>query len=269
MIKVLYENCIQGESAYNEDCYGYNQCCAWVIDRATDVFGRGAFGGKDEVAQYVTKLSNRINGQCFADKSLKNILLDAVNSLYAEMATPQTDLVKECELPTFTIAFVRICGGIAEYLILGDCSISYYENNMPVLLTDTRITEFSRVNRTKLKAYIDENGHAPVDKEIYRDTRSKVNLPDGYPAGSVRGTGIDSAIVGRFRLKKGDRLIMFSDGLLDYIRMDQNKLKSFFDAGQIDAELDRMYAFLEDEEQYKMAPRPKKKDDCTILLMEV
>lgn len=269
MIKILYENCIQGEAAYNEDSYGYTESCAWVIDGATDVFGRGAFGGKDEVARYVAKLSDMIGSRCFAEKSLKNILKDSVSGLYSEMASPQIDLIDECELPTFAISFLRIRGTYAEFLILGDCSISYLKNNAPVLLTDTRIADFSKINREKLKVYLDEHGHVPEDKAIFRDTRSKINLPEGYPIGSVRGTGIMSSMVGRIRIKKGDRLIMFSDGLLDYIKADRNRLGNFFDAGIIDSELERMNAFLEDEEQYNNAPRPKKKDDCTILLMEV
>lgn len=272
MSGILYENSIKGNEDANEDGYGHVNNYAWVIDGATDVFKRKALGVPHEVSWYIDQLVNKLYKQCqsYCDNiPLDVVLKSAVDSVYNDIYTPELESIRECELPTFALALVRISESRADYLIMGDCCVSFVKNGNPEILTDQRLTKFSKINRKKLSNYIAINGSAPANMEIFCETRSRANTPDGYPIGSIRGTGIPNAVKGSFKITPGERILMFSDGLLDYIRSDGNRLINFFNEVYINNELDRMYHFLRDEEQYLKSPRPKKVDDCTILLMEV
>ena len=268
-MKVIFKMCRKGTVIVNEDVCGHAGEYAWVIDGATDVFDVHAMGIEHEVAWYVRRLSGCIRKACQQGGSTADVLRRAGKSVFEGKPVWSLKNYPEYQLPTYAICLVRHSREQLDYLILGDCCLGVPSGGRLQLLTDTRITAFSMRNRDLLKAYIEQNGIMPEDKVLFQSTRLKANAPDGYPIGSVFGSGISMALTGCVPVPEEHRFLMFSDGLLDYVRYDPESLARFMNQGQIREEITKMYAFLKDNTRFKSSPRPKKVDDCTMMLLEV
>ena len=105
----------------------------------------------------------------------------------------------------FAFVFCREIDNRFEYLIIGDCYLIYNEK----IITDNRISEFSKLNLLKLKM------NKLTEKKrltIFRDTRLKANRNDGYPIGSMNPNSIKSALKGNVSLQELNRFMIMSDG---------------------------------------------------------
>lgn len=271
-MKELFVLCEKGDGQVNEDVCGMCSSFAWVIDGATDVFFRKALFPCNEVNRYVNALNERIKqyAPSYQPEQLQELLSDAIASLYVELNSGgQLTNIAEYEMPTFTVAMVSVSADVLRYLVIGDCFISYLSDCGIQMITDTRITRFSQYNRNMLKAHYTIS-NSPVDmQKVYQATRKNANQPDGYPIGSVRGSGIIHAVTGKIQLQPHERFLICSDGFLDYYRDNSADNLRFFNPDTIQLEILKMKQFLEDDFQFRLAPRPKKKDDCTIMLLEV
>ncbi len=268
-MNVIFQMCRKGSVIINEDVCGHAGAYAWVIDGATDVFETHSLGVEHEVTWYVQRLSACIQAACRRGGTPEEVLSRAVKAVSEDERIRSLRDIPEYKLPTYAVCLTRLCPERLSYLILGDCCLCVPDGGTLRLLTDTRITAFSTRNRELLKAYIEDNGAMPKDKGLYQNTRSRANAPDGYPIGSVYGSGIPVALKGEVPVSEGSRFLMFSDGLLDYVRYDPDSLTRFLDPDLIREEIGKMYAFLNDSAQFMTRPRPKKVDDCTIMLLEV
>lgn len=272
-MRELFVFCEKGDGEVNEDVCGMCGSFAWVIDGATDVFHQKALFQKHEVSKYVNALNERIlqYAHLYQPTELRELLNDAIQSLYADLnQRGKLTNIQEYKLPMFTIAIVSVFENTLRYAILGDCFISYLteHNHRVEMITDTRITKFSKHNREKLKAYY-TNSDSTIDmQEVYQNTRKNANAPNGYPIGSVRGSGLMDALTGTILLPDHARFLICSDGLLDYFQNNADGNLQFFELETIHAEIKKMKQFLSDDRRFRLAPRPKKKDDCTIMLME-
>lgn len=270
-MRVLYEYCEKGESSVNEDIYGVCGSYAWVIDGATDVFKAQSLFPQNEVSQYVTLLNKKLI-QLSGDMAPAHeaLLLDkAITDLYAELNSSHSlDLVPEFILPTFAIAIISQCGNTVSYFILGDCFFSTLSPLGTLLYTDKRIAKFSKENRRMIKEHY-KTHRSPIAVERFQAVRAMANSSDGYPIGSVRGTGIKSAITGTIELVKNKRILLCSDGFLDYFKQNCLRNRNFFYEETIESEIIKAELFAKNEALFENNPRPKKLDDRTLLLLEM
>ena len=266
---VYYE---KGDGLVNEDVYGHSGQFAWVIDGATDVFGISNIFVEHDVSNYVTCLNRAISDiACdYSPCQIGQLVEDALHSVYCDLdIDKKAGDIPEYMQPTFAIAMVAASDETIYYLILGDCFISFPSKSGFDLLIDDRISRFSKRNRRKLRAFFQKNNRMPDSPEIYQHTRSKANAQDGYPIGSVRGTGIPFAKSGSFHMKQGQRFIICSDGFLDYYRINSANNINFFSLSSIQKEIDAMNSFLSDDAVFFSNLRPHRTDDRTLMLMEV
>ncbi len=270
-MRVIYEFCKQGESVANEDACGYKSFYAWVIDGATDVYNMNTLKKPNEVSWYVKRLNKKLKAEAgIRDDTNERIISYAIKELYEELnGDGLLESVPDYTLPTFAISMIKVKNQILNYYLLGDCTIAILHNHKIITLKDERVREYSIYNRKKIKKYIDNHPNENVPKELFQETRKKANREDGYPIGMINGKGITDGILGEIDVFERDRILIYSDGLLDYISAHQNALESFFDEEKIPDELERMYEFLSNNANYSKSPRPKKVDDSTLLLLEV
>lgn len=264
--------CKKGEGLVNEDFCGYSGHFAWVIDGATDVFQRNCLFEANEVCRYVSFLNSTLHmlaGKYKPDQ-LVPFVSDAVSTVFRELdIEKKAKEIPEYMLPTYSMAVVAAEGEKLFYFILGDCFISFQTRSGIRLLIDERIDKFSKHNRALLKEYYAKNKQMPESLLIYQETRAKANAPDGYPIGSVQGSGISNAVIGTVRLTDGQKFLICSDGFLDYFRLDDANIERFFSLNSVDNEISAMKAFLTDEKRYYAEIRPKRIDDCTLMLLEI
>ena len=273
-MKVLYKFSRKGDGLANEDICGNCNQFAWVIDGATDVFQKGTFYTEDEVAWYVRQLNEQITSVCSTQVTQasdpKALIKRATLALYEHLQNDyDLNNVQDYMLPTFALAMFCLKGKTMCYYLLGDCTISYMHNGKILSLRDKRIEKFSKDNRKKLKEYLHKTNSTNVPLSLYQETRMKANTEGGYPIGMVSGRGIGKGITGEVSLTKGDKILIYSDGFLDYINNNEFALNGLFDCEKIEEEISRMYEFLNDSNEYANRPRPKKIDDSTLMLLEV
>ena len=65
----------------------------------------------------------------------------------------------------------------------------------------------------------------------------KANAENGYPIGMITGRGLEQGITGEVSLSDGDRILIYSDGFLDYMNYDTSALGRFFNQREIEYEL--------------------------------
>ena len=254
----------------NEDTAGHLGSCAWVIDGATDVFSDRKSGNAISVSRYVKLLQTFIEHHCREERSLEEILRSAVKELYQQLLQEDESIAKapEYQLPTFAVAMIRILNHSMEYYVLGDCVISYLAGGKISWIRDERISAFSKYNREQMKKNSLDPRNNSSAREIYRNTRRKANAPDGYYIGSMRGSGLQMGLSGSLPLDPGDRVILFSDGFLDYLNDNPEKIRCFFAADSLRREISLVKEYLENDQIYLKELRPKQIDDRSILLLE-
>ena len=271
-MRELFVFCEKGDNLVNEDVFGISGQFAWVIDGATDVFHRNAIFPDAEVSRYVNILNQRITQYApdYRPNQIHQLLMDAITSVYDDLnCNAALDDIPEYELPTFAVAMAGVERNILHYVILGDCFLSYLSTGGFPIITDIRISDFSKHNRERLKEYYSDPDHSPDPQTIFQSTRKKANTIDGYPIGSVRGSGIPNALTGEIPMADNSRLILCSDGFLDYYRSNAENNVNFFKIETIREEIENMKQYLSDDFRFSNDPRPKKIDDSTIMLMEV
>lgn len=270
-MKVIYQFSKKGAGKANEDILGVVKNYAWVLDGATDVFNNNTFNVEDEVSWYMNLLQQTIAEYCSKtnNKDLCQVLSESVISLYDRLSLQYNITnVPSYVTPTFAAAMIGAFENDLYYYILGDCTVAYNHNGMINIIDDKRIKQHSKNNRILIKEYMAENQFAITPIELFRSTRSKANSKGGYPIGTISGEGLTHGITGKVPLNDGDRVLVFSDGILDYVKAKPDSIPKLFH-DNISEEINHLYAFLNDERAFFESPRPKKIDDVSIVLVEV
>ena len=204
----------RGDRDENEDTYGCIENAFWVIDGATDLFDLGLSKG-DDVAFYVQNLSHEISGNFNINKSLSEIVREAILGTNKKCKI-DTTMYETYKFPSFAIAIVRYTDNRLEYLVLGDCSIIAKVNGEIIEITDTRIAEFSDLNKKGIEK-MREQGTLNHNSELslFQRTRSYMNIENGYWIGSVDPVGVSHALTGEFEIDDKTQIICCTDGFIE------------------------------------------------------
>lgn len=225
-MKVLFEYSEGCQKHINQDCYGYKDNIFWVIDGATDVFGKNYISASGDVYWVVQQLNQELhNGDTsLALKEYVRSAIDKVNS-NAESLSPLIHDIPPNFLPTYSICCVRYEKNLLEYLCLGDCSV-FVSNSPLTRYTDERIYPFHlAVNKVKNQYCKDVNlYHTEVLKKV-REIKQYINIKDGYWIGTLDANVIDHAIFGKISIQPNERFLICSDGFRPSI--DESQLVSF------------------------------------------
>lgn len=161
----------------NEDFTGAVPTAAVLID------GAGIPGGASVCRHGVAWYASRLGG------SLLGLLAGApergLPALLAEAIEQVTDGHRgTCDVadpisPSATVAVLRVSGGLAEYLVLGDSVVVLDEGDdtPPLVLTDPRETVVCRPYRAVLEATAEDSDD---HRRVLRDMRANRNRPGGF-----------------------------------------------------------------------------------------
>ena len=247
MIKIEFLKSIQGSEKENEDVADFYKNYCWIIDGATDLFESSNKIGCS-VGEIVNQISVQISKFCDDRKTLEEILIASISQVSQQFFDfrnhSQTFFSK---LPTFSIIFCREIDNQFEYLILGDCYLIYDGN----VITDNRISRFSKMNKMKLKNALKQSSTiSPNDRlSILQAVRLKANARDGYPIGSMYPDSIKNAIKGSFTHDQLNSFIIMSDGFYSFYNSDKPLLE-ISNYIEFDLGIDNVYG---------------KKDDASVL----
>lgn len=247
MIKVKYVDSIKGSSKENEDVVSfYNNYC-WIIDGATDVFDTTTQNGFS-VFTFVNEVSSELSLLCNDKKSLENIISQAISNVTLKYFS-SFDFSEDyfAKLPTFSFIFCREIDNNFEYLMLGDCFLIIDGK----IITDKRISEFSRKNRLKLEESMLKNKEINEKARlmIFRETRLKANKIGGYPIGSMNPNCVKSALKGRFSVVNIQRFVLMSDGYYNFYDPSKSLVENSMEISS-NYRIDKLYG---------------KKDDASVL----
>ena len=271
-MRILYSFSQKGDREVNEDVCGFTKNCAWVVDGATDVFKLQTFREKYEVNWYVNELHKKLkNNFCIDNVDIHWIIKQSVKALYDELVSEYSfSSIPVYKLPTFAIAAVRINeDNTMNYYILGDCSIVYVHNHRICSLKDRRLNQFSQINRQKIKDYQKAHGISFPPNHLFQEIRGKANSPDGYPIGSIDGTGLDKGLTGTIELFPDDKVLIYSDGFEDYFISNPDIENRFLREDLLPNEIEKMYDYLKDLNEFLSNPRPRRIDDASLILLSV
>ncbi|MDN3019212.1 protein phosphatase 2C domain-containing protein [Paenibacillus sp. BSR1-1] len=275
-MKKLFSYTEKGIAKYNEDQVGISKNVVWVIDGATPLFQKNFFSNQNDVVWLAEQINNRLPDFVDDALSLEDILLQTVQQIEQDAYRIKEDLdtIKEYELPTFTIAMVRIIDQQLEYYVLGDCGALLESSDGTITyLTDKRLERFNERNK---QAIITIQSIAPPEErerlklEALMNTRKLLNKENGYWVGSIDGKGIPHGITGKMEVAKNAKVLLFSDGyasLFELYKLIDIHDFSFNEAA-IQNTIKQVRATEEQDSNCVLYPRPKKSDDLTVILIE-
>ena len=265
--RVVHSVCRKGDGDFNEDVVGVAHSCAWVIDGATDVFNSHLLCKENEVGWYVGQLNAALKRYANDTTPLVDVLRSAVDDVARDIVqSVGKPNAPEYQLPTFAVALVRISETTLEYCLLGDCSVYALNERGSTLVRDRRIKPFSAENRQHLKELPPSD--AEGRRSLFQATRARANAPDGYPIGSVWGSGVDRSLSGSVALEEGSRVLICSDGIMDYLDVTPGATEAIAYADDLSVELVEIDRFYHSDERFRLDPRPKRIDDQSILVLE-
>lgn len=245
MLKLKTALSIKGTTSENEDVLGIKDNYFWVIDGATDLFDcKDSLGVT--VAQCMGMISDELYKVCGTTNSLRDDLKLVVANI-SKCLLEDKELTREgyAKLPTYSFVYGVLKGDLVSYVVLGDC----YLVSGSQVVTDGRISEFSKFNREKIEEYlanVSEEYLPKVRKGVFRETRLKANSVGGYPIGSLDAGSLDNAISGS--LDVSDGFVVMLDGFYKFYKTVNN----VSDALSViyDVEVDEVYG---------------KRDDATVI----
>ncbi|MFY1599512.1 hypothetical protein [Micromonospora sp. WMMD737] len=197
----------QGDAARdNEDWVHVSQDLVLVLDGATARTDTGCVHG---VAWFVGQL-----GQAIVERTRQSSLPAAVAASIPYVA----GLHPECDLshpgtPSAAVGALRIRGGVAEYLVLGDVSVVLDTGDQARVITDDRVSLTASAERAEADRY--PIGAAEKQAALLRMKQQELaarNSPGGYWVAETNPAAVDHALTGQTRLDYLRRFAVLSDG---------------------------------------------------------
>ncbi|MGP4101720.1 integrase [Nonomuraea sp. KM90] len=174
----------------NEDFTGALPAAAVLIDGA-GIPGTASIC-RHGVAWYANRLGGGLLGLLSLDRGLPSLLAEAIEQVTD--AHRDTCDVADPISPSATVAVLRLSGGLAEYLVLGDSFLVLDPaEGEPLVVSDPREVIISRSYEPAIRAA------APGSDErhrLLRDLRANRNRPGGFWLAKDDPRAADEAITG-------------------------------------------------------------------------
>lgn len=266
-------------SRTNEDAFGYDAQCAWVLDGSTGLNGKRlvAEEGSSDAQWYAAAFSDYLKSNLpTKEGTLPEIFSHGVRTVWAEFERQAGGSVKREDVPCCVGVSVRIKDGFLEYISIGDCCLLVrYKDGKVTEYLDTRHCALDQ-NTMRLAVQLSEEEGLPISQcrpqilPELRRVRMTVNTPEGYIALADDPDAILQAKTGRIPVSQIRDVCMISDGFGEYYNMFRlaDGPEEFMDAvkkNQPGELFDRLLEAQKTDPDYKAYPRFKLSDDATLL----
>lgn len=276
--------CTPGSNEFNEDICGFKDNVVWVLDGATGLNKNNYMPDGTDARWYSCWWDKYLRENIDDDVSLDDVMKKGIRKIKKEFeenllnydGSKFEDLSK-IELPTASIALLRLCSGYFEYFILGDCRI-YTDKNGSKKLSDDSVSildaevfdsmkamnDFGLINFSEIKNRV---------KPQIIENRLKNNTEGGYWILSFDERAIDNAFKGKIAIYDNMKVLMASDGYYAlsekyHIFPEEELLEHTISKGVVSM-FNILRKFEEEEDNIRFIPRFKKMDDCTCVLFDI
>lgn len=263
----------------NEDAFGYDVDCAWVLDGATGLNGKRLVaqeGGSD--AQWYSSAFSEFLRQHLPNSNmpLNELFSNGVKTVWAEFERRAGHTVQREDVPCAAGTAVRIKEGFLEYICVADCCllVRYQDGTVKEFLDDT-ICVLDRHSMAMAAEIARKKGLqvSQCRQDIMprlRRVRMTMNTPEGYIALADNPNTVLKTVSGKIPLEQIKDVCMVSDGFSEYYNMFSlaDSLENFMDQVENtppEALFDRLIAAQREDEALQKFPRFKLSDDSTIL----
>ena len=263
----------------NEDSFGFDTHCAWVLDGSTGLNGKRLVAEEDSSdAQWYSKAFSEFlkNNLPQSEETLPVLFSRGVKTVWAAFKEKAGGSVSREDVPCTVGTAVRIKDGFLEYICIGDCSllVRYQDGTVKEYLDDT-ICGFDK-NSIAMAVRIAEEEGIPASQcrsrilPELRRVRMTMNTPEGYISLADNSETVLDAVNGKIPLSQIRDVCMVSDGFSEYYNMFglAKSLEDFVDQAEKTPHkelFDRLLAVQREDETLEKFPRFKLSDDATIL----
>lgn len=265
----------------NEDYVGYNNKAAWILDGATALGENHFLDGKSDASFYVSHFSNELDDR-IADIEIP--LREVFRSTIAKISDSFKEKfnyakIKPYELPSASMAVVRINGTRLECATLGDCKIlvSYdgevkrFSQSTKLELLDLEVIQ--KIKKIQIDGEIDfANVRAKIKNDL-QTNRALMNRSNGYwvlgfdprAADYIDCIELDSSVVGD--------ILLISDGFLHLVDTfakfsDEELLCQVVEKG-VENVKSILRELEKDDKNCVKYPRLKPSDDASAILLRL
>jgi hypothetical protein len=200
-----------GTSAANEDFTGAIPTAAVLID------GAGVSGIESICRHGVAWYAHHLGGELLSllsldsDRSLPMLLSEAIGRI-ADAHRDTCDLADPSS-PSATVAILRLSGGRAEYLVLGDSLLVLDRAGGPLVVTDPREVALSRPYRIALEAAAKESAEYDQVRSDFIDVlRANRNQAGGFWVAKDDPRAAVEAITGSYAISELSSAVLLSNG---------------------------------------------------------
>jgi len=201
-----------------EDRVGIVEHWAWAIDGATGLVSERLFPGASDASWFVDALDLALRAEAAGATSTPANLLERV-LMRVRAAVPDVDRL--CSLsaermPSAACAIVRMMETRVSYVIVGDCSLMFRRNGVPVRLTDPRPMATEAPILDEVKRLQSRGASLAERREVIMPLlvarRRSMNQPGGYCSLDLTGAGINTSLSGVVELPDDGKCVLCTDG---------------------------------------------------------
>jgi hypothetical protein len=210
-MRVTMTTAAAGTSNANEDFAGAIPTAAVLID------GAGVSGiesiCRHGVAWYAHHLGGELLGllSLHADLGLSTLLSEAIERI-ADAHRDTCDLADPSS-PSATVAILRLAGGHADYLVLGDSVLVLDRAGDPLVVSDPREVILSQPYRTALGAAAEGSvEHEQVRSDFIDALRANRNEPGGFWVAKEDPRAAVEALTGSCATSELSSAVLLSNG---------------------------------------------------------
>ena len=265
-------------SEVNEDFFGFEDDCAWVLDGSTGLNRRRLVApvGSTDAQWYADSFSKYLSGHLNETAlSLPEIFSRGVKHVWGMFVKRATFSIGQADVPCCLGTAVRRVGSQLEYICIGDCVllIGFRDGTAKELFDPAlRALDNNVIEHGMIIAKEKGISFSECIPQLYpelRQNRALANKPDGYYALSNDWESIKKAKTGIIPLDCIQDICLLSDGFAQYYQLF--KLVSgpgpFLRAIR-NKETEKLYEELlsaqKADESMDQHPRLKLSDDATI-----
>ncbi len=263
----------------NEDEFYMTKSYAFVIDGATGLTKANVTNEKDDVAWYAKTLKKHLITSLKQDKSLCEIVKDALSKTNADFKKFLTS-VKLDIYPSACLTAIKIKNDMLEYYTIGDSQllIKFKDGSIKLILDKSveKLDEFAidRMVEIAKEKNINVVEARQAINDILIGNRSLMNTDEGYYILSSDENAVKHGLFGQFPLKEIDCVLGCSDGFAEiYYLFKKYSFEKMFKLLKSDKTLldfnNELKALQENDKGCNKFPRTKKRDDCSAFYVEL
>ncbi|MBF9127931.1 protein phosphatase 2C domain-containing protein [Plantactinospora sp. S1510] len=197
----------------NEDFTGAVPTAAVLVDGA-GIPDTGSIC-RHGVAWYATRLGGSLLGllSLVRGRSLPGLLAEAIEQV-TDDHRDSCDVANPIS-PSATVAALRLCDGLVEYLVLGDAVLVLDRaDGVPLVVSDPREVDISRSYRSALEATAEGSDEY---RRLLRELRANRNRPGGFWVAKDDPMAADEAVTGSCPVSELTSAVLLSNGASRFV----------------------------------------------------